>query len=207
MGQSAFHLPLFPLGVFLFPGEKTGLHICEPRYRQLVVELEDAMAGGRTKDNLFGIPFHFEDVTASTGTLVKLVDVKKVHPGGRKDILIECVGHFETRSFTSVSSPKLYPSGQVLKRDIGLEAELSPEHFAKVLKIKEILSQRDVEVSDLPADTIRDLTTWLGMPPAHKHNLLTKQGPDRSRFLDSVLRWTLLILQQESKVERGFFPN
>lgn len=207
MGRSTFHLPLFPLGVFLFPGEQTGLHIFEPRYRQLVGELEDALEGGRVRDNLFGIPFHFEDVTASTGTLARLVEVKKVHPGGRKDILIQCVGHFETRSFQSISTPKLYPAGQVLERDIALDAELSTRHLARVLKIKEILSERDVDVTELPSDTIQDLTTWLGLPPAHKHNLLAKKGADRARFLDSVLRWTLLILQQESKVERGFFPN
>lgn len=207
MGRSTFHLPLFPLGVFLFPGEQTGLHIFEPRYRQLVGELEGALEGGRVRDNLFGIPFHFEDVTASTGTLARLVEVKKVHPGGRKDILIQCVGHFETRSFQPISTPKLYPAGQVLERDIALDAELSTRHLARVLKIKEILSERDVDVTELPSDTIQDLTTWLGLPPAHKHNLLAKKGADRARFLDSVLRWTLLILQQESKVERGFFPN
>lgn len=207
MGRTTFHLPLFPLGVFLFPGEQTGLHIFEPRYRQLVEELETAKAGGRDSDNLFGIPFHFEDVTASTGTLVKLVGVKKVHPGGRKDILIECVGHFETRSFEAVSSPKLYPAGEVISRDIALDSELAPHHRAQVLQIKEILSQRDIDVTELPCDTIEDLTTWLGLPPAHKHKLLAKRGQDRALFLDSLLRWTLLILQQESKVERGFFPN
>ena len=207
MGRSTFHLPLFPLGVFLFPGEQTGLHIFEPRYRQLVGELEVALQGGHVRDNLFGIPFHFEDVTASTGTLARLVEVKKVHPGGRKDILIQCVGHFETRSFQPISTPKLYPAGQVLERDIALDAELSTRHLARVLKIKEILSERDVDVTELPSNTIQDLTTWLGLPPAHKHNLLAKKGAERARFLDSVLRWTLLILQQESKVERGFFPN
>ena len=47
MASRTFTLPLFPLGVFLFPGEKTGLHIFEPRYRQLVSELEEALADGR----------------------------------------------------------------------------------------------------------------------------------------------------------------
>lgn len=207
MAGRSFHLPLFPLGVFLFPGEQTGLHIFEPRYRQLVGELESAVAEGQEERNRFGIPFHFEDVTASTGTMVKLVEVKKVHPGGRKDILIECVGHFETRSFAPVSSPKLYPAGEVVARDIQLDADLSPHHRAQVLQIKEILSERDIDVSGLHGDTIEDLTAWLGMPPAHKHKLLTSQDGGRAEFLDSVLRWTLLILQQESKVERGFFPN
>ena len=114
MADRSFPLPLFPLGVFLLPGEKTGLHIFEPRYRQLVAELENALEEGREEHNRFGIPFHYEDVTASTGTLARLVEVKKVHPGGRKDIIVECVGHFETVHFQSILDPKPYPGGAVV---------------------------------------------------------------------------------------------
>lgn len=207
MARPAFHIPLFPLGVFLLPGERTGLHIFEPRYRQLVGELEDAIREGREQDNRFGIPFHHEDVTASTGCLARLVEVKKVHPGGRKDIVVECVGHFETRRFESVSSPKLYPAGQVIAKDMRLDDELETRHIALVMRIKEILAERDMDVAELPSSTISDLTTWLGMPPAHKHRLLTGNETERSDFLQSVLRWTLSILQQESKIDKGFFPN
>ena len=180
MAGAAFRIPLFPLGVFLLPGERTGLHIFEPRYRQLIGELEDALSEGREQDNRFGIPFHHEDVTASTGCIARLVEVKKVHPGGRKDIVVECVGHFETRRFESVSSPKLYPAGQVVRRDIGLDAELETRHIALVMRIKEILSERDIDVAALPSTTISDITTWLGLPPAHKHRLLTSNDEERS---------------------------
>lgn len=207
MPQAGFHIPLFPLGVFLFPGEQTGLHIFEPRYRQLIAELEDAMAEGRDKDNRFGIPFHHDNVTASTGSLAKLVEVKKVHPGGRKDIVVECVGHFETRRFESISTPKLYPAGQVVARDIGLDSELDAQHIALVISIKEILANREVDVSELPSSTISDITSWLGLPPAHKHRLLTSNPEGQSDFLESVLRWTLSILQQESRIDKGYFPN
>ena len=207
MAGTAFRIPLFPLGVFLLPGERTGLHIFEPRYRQLIGELEDALSEGREQDNRFGIPFHHEDVTASTGCIARLVEVKKVHPGGRKDIVVECVGHFETRRFESVSSPKLYPAGQVVRRDIGLDAELETRHIALVMRIKEILSERDIDVAALPSTTISDITTWLGLPPAHKHRLLTGNDAERSDFMQSVLRWTLSILQQESRIDKGFFPN
>ena len=30
---------------------------------------------------------------------------------------------------------------------------------------------------------------------------------ERSDFMQSVLRWTLSILQQESRIDKGFFPN
>ena len=207
MARGAFHIPLFPLGVFLFPGEQTGLHIFEPRYRQLISELEEALEEGAEEKNRFGIPFHFEDVTASTGTLARLVEVKQVHPGGRKDILVECVGHFETRKFEAVSAPKLYPAGHVIRKDISLSSELTPLHRAQVMKIKEILSERDVDVTLLPGETVEDLTSWLGLPPAHKHRLLTANDEQRVEFVNGLLRWTLLTLQQESNVDKGYFPN
>ena len=207
MGRPAFHLPLFPLGVFLLPGERTGLHIFEPRYRQLVAELEAALQSGTEEANRFGIPFFHEDITASTGTIAKLVEVKKTHANGRKDIVVECVGHFETRRFESVANPKLYPGGHVVHMDMCLTTPLEPQHRAQVMRIKEILSSREVDLDQLHGETIEDLTAWLGLPPAHKHRLLTASGIQRTEFLSSILRWTLLILQQESKVEKGFFPN
>ena len=207
MANVAFNIPLFPLGVFLLPGEQTGLHIFEPRYRQLITELEDAVKEGRENDNRFGIPFHHDDVTASTGCLAKLVEVKKVHPGGRKDIVVECVGHFEARRFESVSTPKLYPAGQVVARDMELDTELETQHVALVIRIKEILTEREIDVTELPSATVSDITTWLGLPPAHKHRLLTSNPAGRSDFLQGVLRWTLSILQQESRINKGYFPN
>ncbi len=207
MANVAFNIPLFPLGVFLLPGEQTGLHIFEPRYRQLITELEDAVKEGRENDNRFGIPFHHDDVTASTGCLARLVEVKKVHPGGRKDIVVECVGHFETRRFESVSTPKLYPAGQVVARDMGLDTELETQHVALVIRIKEILAEREIDVTELPSATVSDITTWLGLPPAHKHRLLTSNPAGRSDFLQGALRWTLSILQQESQINKGYFPN
>lgn len=207
MADRSFSLPLFPLGIFLLPGERTGLHIFEPRYRQLVNELEEALAAGQEEHNRFGIPFHYEEVTASTGCLARLVEVKKVHPGGRKDIIVECVGHFETTRFQSVFDPKLYPGGEVVERHMNLHEPLLDRHRNKVDSIKELLQDKDIDVDTLPGETLEDLTTWLGLPPAHKHRLLTMKGPARMTFLDSVLRWTILVLQQEVHIKGGYFPN
>ena len=75
------------------------------------------------------------------------------------------------------------------------------------MRIKEILSERDIDVAGLPSTTISDITTWLGLPPAHKHRLLTSNNEERSDFMQSVQRWTLSILQEESRIDKGFFPN
>lgn len=208
MAQRSYSLPFFPLGVFLLPGERTGLHIFEPRYRQLIEELEWALESGLEGSNRFGIPFHYEDMTASTGSLARLVEVKKKHPGGRKDIVVECVGHFETRKFQQQMEAKLYPGGQVVDRDIKLGDPLTEGQRERIGEIKSLLkSSKDVDVDQLSDDTIQDLTEWLGLPPAHKHRLLVLKDAQRASFLDGVLRWTKLVLQQEVHIHKGFFPN
>ena len=208
MAQRSYSLPFFPLGVFLLPGERTGLHIFEPRYRQLIEELEWALESGLEGSNRFGIPFHYEDMTASTGSLARLVEVKKKHPGGRKDIVVECVGHFETRKFQQQMEAKLYPGGQVVDRDIKLGDPLTEGQRERIGEIKSLLkSSKDVDVDQLSDDTIQALPEWLGLPPAHKHRLLVLKDAQRASFLDGVLRWTKLVLQQEVHIHKGFFPN
>jgi Lon protease-like protein len=208
MARRSYSLPFFPLGVFLLPGERTGLHIFEPRYRQLIEELEQALESGLEGSNRFGIPFHYEDMTASTGSLARLVEVKKVHPGGRKDIVVECVGHFETQRFQQQMEAKLYPGGHVVDRDMNLGHPLTAVQRERIGEIKTLLqNSKDVDVDQLSDQTLQDLTQWLGLPPAHKHRLLILGGAQRAAFIDGVLRWTKLVLQQEVHIHKGFFPN
>jgi Lon protease-like protein len=208
MARHSYSLPFFPLGVFLLPGERTGLHIFEPRYRQLIEELERALESGLEGSNRFGIPFHYEDMTASTGSLARLVEVKKVHPGGRKDIVVECVGHFETQKFQQQMESKLYPGGHVVNRDMNLGHPLTALQRERIGEIKTLLqNSKDVDVDQLSDETLQDLTQWLGLPPAQKHRLLILKDAQRAAFIDGVLRWTKLVLQQEVHIHKGFFPN
>ena len=90
---------------------------------------------------------------------------------------------------------------------MNLNEALSQTHRSRVTEIKNLLQVKEVDVDALQNETIQDLTQWLGLPPAHKHRLLTANGDQRKTFLDSVLRWTILVLQQEANIKDGFFPN
>ena len=85
-------LPLFPLGTVLLPGATLPLHIFEPRYRQLTVDL----VTGTVPDREFGVVAVREGWTPdddgieglhSIGCTAQLRDVKRL-PDGRFDILI-----------------------------------------------------------------------------------------------------------------------
>ncbi|MGH9929624.1 MAG: LON peptidase substrate-binding domain-containing protein [Pyrinomonadaceae bacterium] len=86
MVSGVSELPLFPLSVVLFPGVPLPLHIFEPRYRQM---LEDIQAG----DNLFGLSYFEASTTpqamppiGSIGCVAKVTDTQ-AFSDGRSNIL------------------------------------------------------------------------------------------------------------------------
>ncbi|MEM8598423.1 MAG: LON peptidase substrate-binding domain-containing protein [Bacteroidota bacterium] len=73
-------LPLFPLGLVVYPGEPLPLHIFEFRYREMVkLCLEEKRA--------FGIVLMHEAKLADVGCTVRIERVLKRYDDGRSDIL------------------------------------------------------------------------------------------------------------------------
>ena len=73
-------IPIFPLGIVVYPGEKLNLHIFEPRYRQLILEcLESKKA--------FGIPTVIDDQMKEYGALVYLEEIVKTYENGEMDVV------------------------------------------------------------------------------------------------------------------------
>lgn len=72
-------IPIFPLGIVLFPGEDLNLHIFEPRYKQLISECYE-------QKKAFGIPTVIESHLQDFGTLVTIEELSKMHENGEMDI-------------------------------------------------------------------------------------------------------------------------
>ena len=73
-------LPLFPLGLVLFPGEPVPLHIFEPRYREMVKVC-------LSEDSPFGILYASEDGLAEIGCTARIHKVVQRYDDGRLDIV------------------------------------------------------------------------------------------------------------------------
>jgi uncharacterized protein len=99
-------LPLFPLKLVAFPGEQLNLHIFEPRYKQLIKDIE-------TTKGTFGIAVYL-DKLMSFGTEVELEEVSKVYEDGRMDIKTKGKRVFEILSFENPMIDKLYAGGKVI---------------------------------------------------------------------------------------------
>lgn len=72
-------IPIFPLGIVVFPGEELNLHIFEPRYKQLINECFSLKKP-------FGIPAVLENKVQELGSVVEITELTKVYDSGEMDI-------------------------------------------------------------------------------------------------------------------------
>jgi uncharacterized protein len=107
-------LPLFPLGTVLMPGASLPLHIFEPRYRQLTVDL----VTGAVPDREFGVVAVREgwspdsdgiDGLHVVGCTAELRDVRRL-PDGRYDIVTRGGRRFRLLTLDAESKPYLLGS-------------------------------------------------------------------------------------------------
>jgi Lon protease-like protein len=99
-------LPLFPLPVVLFPGVPLPLHIFEPRYRQMLSDIQLAK-------NLFGLayfdPSSAESEVPPAGHIGCVAEVTEVQtfPDGRSNILTLGVIRYRMESYVERGDPYL----------------------------------------------------------------------------------------------------
>ena len=99
-------IPLFPLELVAFPGEKLNLHIFEPRYKQLI---GDCVAQGKP----FGIIAVINNKLMEYGTLMQVTEVKKMYEDGRMDIATRATEVFRVLELVKDLPDKLY-SGAIV---------------------------------------------------------------------------------------------
>lgn len=99
-------IPIFPLGIVVYPGEQLNLHIFEPRYKQLISECAESKKP-------FGIPSVIENKVNETGTLVRVVEITKVYDDGKMDIKTEGLEVFTILEVIKELPGKLY-SGAIV---------------------------------------------------------------------------------------------
>ncbi len=121
-------MAMFPLGVFLLPGEEIPLRIFEPRYKQLINECEES-------GNTFGIPYIIGDEIKTYGCEVELLNVVAKNNKGEMVILIKGVKNFHLLDFTESLPGKLYGGGIIEYVDDNYLTS-NPELIVLVKKLK-----------------------------------------------------------------------
>ena len=72
-------IPIFPLGIVVYPGEELNLHIFEPRYKQLITECYAAKKP-------LGIPTVIQNKMQEYGSLVEIIELTKTYANGELDV-------------------------------------------------------------------------------------------------------------------------
>lgn len=193
-------LALFPLPIVLLPGEKTTLHIFEPRYRQL---LEDVEAGS----GFFGIPYIApKEKESGPGSLVKLIEVQKRYVTGESDILIQAIDLFDLVKIYENKREKLYTTGDIEVWKDYREWPIDEVVRDQYLKLLDILGAESFD--GRLADHTFEVLSYLHMNHADRVKFLSVRDKQKQEVqLKNLLRFTALIVEQEQKKEFDFYMN
>lgn len=201
-------LPLFPLQLVVFPGEKLNLHIFEPRYKQLIVECEK-------ENKSFGIPYVVDNKPKKIGTEVELIAIKKIYPDGKMDINTRGKGLFKIKEFHRQLDNRLYPGGEIERIDTDLKGDI-----VLYSKIRDMISELynfmhiDKEPPDLnDGFTSFDIAHKMGLSNDQEYELLTMESEEiRQEYLINHLEKFLPAVKEMENLRKkiqmnGHFKN
>jgi Lon protease-like protein len=202
-------IPIFPLGIVVFPGENLNLHIFEPRYKQLINECW-------AEAKPFGIPAVINNEVREFGTLVKVTEIVKVHDNGEMDIKTQGTSLFRILEIIKSVPDRLY-SGAIVNYPDNFLGTASTELMKKVvnavrelhklLKISKDFSKPDEEL------TAYNIAHHAGLSLDGEYELLKLlREEQRQEYLKRHLSNVLpVIAQMETLKERvklnGHFNN
>ena len=118
-------IPIFPLGIVLYPGEKLNLHIFEPKYKQLISECN---VGKKP----FGVPTVIDNKMQDYGSLAEITEVPRVYDNGEMDIRTSGTRIFRILEVIKEVPDKLY-SGAIVNYPENY-GKGNPEVMRKVMK-------------------------------------------------------------------------
>ena len=180
-------IPIFPLGIVVFPGEKLNLHIFEPRYKQLVT---DCFGEGKP----FGIPTVLDNGINELGTLLKITEIVEVHADGKMDICTEGLQIFKMLEIVKALPDKLYSGAIVtyLINDERLKPNLMMDILQGIRELHKLLNvTKDFKKEDAFL-TSYDIAHHVGLTVKEEYDFLNLLREDQrlkylKRHLNKVI--------------------
>ena len=196
-------IPIFPLGVVVYPGEKLNLHIFEPRYRQLVAECVESRKP-------FGIPAVINGEVKEMGTLVSITEVSKTYEDGTMDIKSEGLEVFKVLEIIKELPDKMY-SGAIVTyppNDFAGSPAMMKVILTAVRQVYNKLEvSKDFQKSD---DDIRsyDVAHLVGLSLEEEYLVLELQSElHRQEFLKRHLARVLPIMNEMDSLKKKIKLN
>jgi Lon protease-like protein len=201
-------VPIFPLGIVVYPGESLNLHIFEPRYKQLINECY-------TGSKPFGIPTVIENKVQDYGTVVRIKEITTVHENGEMDIKTEGEKVFRVLEVIKEIPDKLY-SGAIVNYPVNHEmgnAEVMRRLLNSVKELYKLLKvEKDFKKSEEQLNSY-DLAHHVGFSLQEEYEFLNLMHErQRQEYLKRHLQKVIpLVAEMENLKEKvklnGHFKN
>ena len=172
-------LPLFPLQLVAYPGEKLNLHVFEPRYKQMVREIDH-------NKTTFGIPSFINKEIMPIGTELRLLSIEKKYDNGAIDIKTMGIGVFKTEEFYSVAPNKLYPGADIkrLKQTDDSDLILNEKILTRVEELFGVLKMKRKTPKSPSLFRIFNIAHYIGLNIEQEYALLTLPSElERQQFV------------------------
>ena len=204
----ASYLPLFPLNIVVFPGEKLNLHIFEPRYKQLISECQ-------AQNSTFGIPAFVNNAVGQFGTEIKILKVEKSYEGGEMDIKTKGIRSFRIVEFYRTVPDKLYAGGLVEPvEDVPDEdPELKARIVESLRQLYQVLGLSSLFMDLAPDFKAYDIAHHLGFTVEKEYQLLQcSSEKERQMLIVEHLEQVLPVILETEKLKEkvkmnGHFKN
>jgi Lon protease-like protein len=202
-------IPIFPLGIVVYPGEELNLHIFELRYKQLIEEYAAAKKP-------FGIPIIINNRLSELGTLVDIKDITTKYENGEMDIKTKGNKVFRILEVIKEVPDKLY-NGAIVNYPANKEDSGKKLLMQKILvAIRELHRLLNLNKDFYKPDdqlTSYDIAHHAGLSLEQEYELLgLMQEAQRQEYLKRHLAKVLPVLaEMESLKEKvklnGHFKN
>jgi Lon protease-like protein len=201
-------IPIFPLGIVVYPGENLNLHIFEPRYKQLISECY-------SQKKQFGIPTVIENRLQDYGSLMEVVEVTRIHENGEMDIKTKGSRVFRILEVIKEVPDKLY-SGAIVNypetneegnRELMKKVMNSIRELHRLLKVDKEFQKDESEVRAY------DVAHHVGLSLEEEYEMLhLLQERQRQEYLKRHLTKVIpLVAEMEQLKEKiklnGHFKN
>lgn len=204
MSKMLNNFPLFPIGLIVFPGEVQPLHIFEPRYKQLINEMEESK-------EIFGIPFVNDGTICEYGSGVVLHKILAKSPTGEMDVLVRGVNLFKIKSIEEQLPGKLYGGGSVEFLE-EMNETVNPELGELFRTYKKQLAAINNSKSEIPQiitpNQILDIAGQLPLEVNEKYDIIKSDSHEgREQLVEEKIHFLLMINKKLEEVGYRFYLN
>lgn len=196
-------IPIFPLGLVVFPGERLNLHIFEPRYKQLI---NDSVESG----NSFGIPPYIENNVGVIGTEVEILSIHRIYGNGEMDISVKGTRIFQISELLPEHNEKLYASASINWIEFDMEADFSlSEDIVSLMKqLHSLLNITKDKIPEVATLKSFHVAHYLGLSLEQEYELLCKKKEkERQKYIYTHLIKILPVVKETEALKQRISAN